>query len=97
MGQAWLAKFEQSRSPDDAKKSAESFAAAVERYPHHAGLLSEWAIACEEAGLAERAREVAGRALRQDDINRHAGHSDKYLASDLRSRLNRLAGASEAN
>lgn len=97
LGQVWLAKFEQSRNPDDARKSAESFAAAVERYPHHAGLLSEWAIACEAAGLAEKAREVARRALRQDDINRQAGHSDKYLASDLRSRMDRLSGGSEAN
>ncbi|TXT21963.1 MAG: O-antigen polymerase, partial [Planctomycetota bacterium] len=100
LGQAWLSKFEKSHDRNDARKSAESFAAAVERYPHHAGLLAEWAIACEVAGLDEKAREVARRALRQDDINRQAGHSDKYLESDLRSRMDRLAGpagGSEAN
>lgn len=100
LGQAWLSKFEKSHDRNDARKSAESFAAAVERYPHHAGLLVEWAIACEVAGLDEKAREVARRALRQDDINRQAGHSDKYLESDLRSRMDRLAGpagGSEAN
>ena len=92
LGQAWLSKFEKSHDRDDARQSAESFAAAVQRYPHHAGLLSEWAIACDGAGLDEMACDVAQRALRQDNINRQAGHSDKYLSPDLRSRMERLAG-----
>ena len=92
LGQAWLAKFEQSRNLEDAKRSAAYFEAAVERYPNLATLLCEWAIACKSADLDETAREVGRRALRQDDINRKAGHSDKYLGAELRSRMERLVG-----
>jgi hypothetical protein len=92
LGQAWLARFDRSHSSDHARRGAESFSAAVERYPHHAALLSEWAIACEGAGLSEGAREAARRAIRQDDINRQAGHADKYLNADVRRRMERLAG-----
>lgn len=94
LGQAWLARFDRSRAPDHARMAAESFAAAVERYPHHAGLLSEWATACHGAGLSEQAREVAQRAIRQDDINRQAGHSDKFLPADIRGHMERLGGNS---
>ena len=92
LGQVWLAKFEQSHDIEDARKSVAYFEGAVERYPHLAKLLAEWAIACEAAGLANTARDVALRALRQDNINRQAGHSDKYLSPDLRSRMERLTG-----
>ena len=92
LGHAWLARFDRSHSPDHARMAAASFAAAVERYPHHAALLSEWAIACEGAGMSEMAREAARRAIRQDDINRQAGHSDKYLNAEIRRRMDRLAG-----
>ena len=92
LGQVWLAKFEQSHDIEDARKSVAYFEGAVERYPHLAKLLAEWAIACEAAGLANTARDVAQRALRQDNINRQAGHSDKYLSPDLRSRMERLTG-----
>jgi hypothetical protein len=93
LGQAWLARFERSRVIDHAQVAANSFAAAVERYPHHATLLSEWSFACEAAALSQQAREAARRALRQDDINRKAGHSDKYLNSDARKRMQSLASS----
>ena len=92
LGHAWLVRFDRSHSPDHARMATESFATAVERYPHHAALLSEWAIACEGAGLSDAAREGARRAIRQDDINRQAGHSDKYLNAEFRRRMDRLAG-----
>lgn len=91
LGQAWMLRFDRSHLPNHARTAAESFAAAVERYPHHAALLSEWAIACDGAALNEAAREAARRAIRQDDLNRQAGHSDKYLNADVRRRMERLA------
>jgi len=91
LGQAWLSRFDYSHSTDHARAAAESFAAAVERYPHHALLLSEWAIASDGAASNENAREAARRATRQDDINRNAGHSDKYLSAEIRSRMDGLA------
>lgn len=91
LGQAWRQRFEQSREVTHASKAADAFAAAVERYPHHAELLSEWATVCEGAKQLEAARDAARRALRQDEINRQAGHSDKYLSADRRLRMERLA------
>ena len=81
-----------SHQEQHAERAVAAFAVAVEHYPHHAGLLSESAIASELAGLNEQARETARRAVRQDDLNRSAGHSDKYLDDRMRRRVARLAG-----
>lgn len=98
LGQTWLARFEHSHDARDATRAVAAFDTAVERYPHHAELLSEWAVACEKAGLLDKAREAARRAVRQDELNRLAGHSDKYLDGPTRERLERLIGeASEPN
>lgn len=94
IGQAWLARFEQSHAPEHARMAMESLATAVEHYPHHAELLSEWATACDGAGLKEDARDAARRALRQDDLNHQAGHADKYLTVELRAKMQRLANES---
>ena len=91
LGQIWQSRFERSRDPRHAQAAAAAFAAAVERYPHHAELLSEWATACDGAGLIPAAREAARRAIRQDDLNRQAGHADKFLAERTRSRMEQLA------
>jgi hypothetical protein len=90
-GHMWRQWFEQSRDPRHAQAAAEAFREAVGRYPHHAELLAEWAIACELAGFRDDARFAAARALRQDGINRAAGHSDKYLSEATRQRLQSLS------
>ena len=91
LGQAWLSRFDRSHSPNHARIAAEFLVAAIERYPQHAALLSEWAISCEGAGSAENAREAARKSTQQDDINRMAGHTDKYLSTEIRRRMERLA------
>lgn len=96
LGQAWMQRFETSHEVAHATEAVESFAAAVERYPHHAELLSEWARASVEAKQIESARAAARRALRQDDINRQAGHSDKYLPEAIRVQMQRLAADAES-
>jgi len=93
LGQLWMARFERSRNRADAERAVEAFASAVERYPYHAGLRAELAIANEQAGLDSQAREMARQSLHQDDINRSAGHSDKFLDPEARRRMERLAGA----
>ena len=91
LGESWLRRFEQSHDVAHATRAAAPLAAAVERYPQHAELLSEWASACAGANQSEAARDAARRAIRQDDLNRQAGHSDKYLSEKTRSRMQRLA------
>lgn len=93
LGQLWMARFDHSHEVQHAAQAALAYAAAVERYPHHAALLSEWATANEQANLIARAGEVAQRAIRQDDLNRQAGHSDKFLDGQTRQRMERLATA----
>jgi tetratricopeptide (TPR) repeat protein len=91
LGQAWLARFNRSKLPDHAQQAVKAFDSAVECYPHHAELLSEWAIACDGAGQREKAREAARQAIHQDNLNRQAGHSDKFLSADTRQRMEHLA------
>lgn len=90
LGQLWWTHFETTHNPNDARRAADAFREAVNRYPHHALLLSELATAYEGAGEKDQAREWALRALRQDDINRAAGHSDKYLPKLVRLRMESL-------
>ncbi len=91
LGQFWMARFDHSHEVPDAMRAVEAYTAAVARYPHHAELLSESATASERAGLIEQARETARRAIRQDELNRFAGHSDKFLGGQMRRRMERLA------
>jgi len=87
----WLAeRYRLSGRREDIEKSLEAFKAAVERYPHHAELLVEYAKALHTAGHHERAAELAARALVQDDVNRREGHVDKYLPQDVRKQMTTL-------
>jgi tetratricopeptide (TPR) repeat protein len=91
LGQIWMARFDHSRDAQDAVRAVAAYTDAIERYPHHAALLSELALAGEQAGLNEQTQEAARRAVQQDDLNRSAGHSDKYLNDQTRRRMQRLA------
>jgi tetratricopeptide (TPR) repeat protein len=95
LGQFWLSRFERTRDAESARRAAEAFAGAVERYPYHASLLSEWALACDGAGRLAEARDAARRALRQDDLNRQVGHVDKFLSPKVRQQVEDLAAVSD--
>lgn len=90
-GQLWLTRFEKTQHPSDAVRAVTAFDAAVKRYPHHAGLLSEWALSLKGAGQVGNAQAAALRALAQDDVNHRAEHSDKYLDGKTRKRLELIA------
>ncbi len=91
LGQLWLARFEMTQNPSDAERAVVAFAVAVKRYPHHAVLLSEWALSLKGAGQMSNAQAAALRALAQDDVNHRAEHTDKYLDAKTRGRLERIA------
>ena len=78
-------------SAADANRAVAYLSKAVERYPNYAPLRAESAMTFELAGDAESARKEAKTALQLDQINRAAGHRDKYLPSDLVRKLNSLA------
>ncbi len=78
-------------SPEEAGRAVEYFSKAVERYPNYAPLRAERASAFQLAGDRERARDEAKTALELDQINRAAGHRDKFLPDDVVRKLEDLA------
>ena len=76
----------------DQTAAVEQMQIAVRRYPWNAELLADTAETLLEAGQTELARDSAQKALQQDDINRRAGHRDKWLAEKVRQRMTELAG-----
>lgn len=82
------------KSAEDARKGAEAFEIGVGLYPNQSALLADGAEALNLAGKSEKSQEWARRALELDDLNRRAGHSDKYLATEQRERLLNIGGSS---
>lgn len=96
-GELWQSRFAHTKEPADARRAAESFQEATIRYPHHGETLANQALAWSAAGQSDAAHTVARRALQQDDINRKAGHRDKYLPHDVRTQIERLAQPDKFN
>ena len=78
-------------SREDADAGVEAYEQAVVRYPHHAKLLYDFAERLYCLGRKDKAAEQATAALDLDDLNRTAGHRDKYLPEEARKRLQKLA------
>ena len=78
----------------DAAAAVAALQRGVERYPHHSRLLADLATAHDGAEQTEPARAVADKALRQDDLNRRLGHTDKLLPDNLRQRLMKMSDRS---
>jgi cytochrome c-type biogenesis protein CcmH/NrfG len=86
-----LAEF--ARTPgnqDDWQTAGAAFTEAVQRHPTDAWLLAECAEALSHTNSAEAAT-MARRAIEQDDINHHRGHTDQYLPAPRRRALERIA------
>jgi tetratricopeptide (TPR) repeat protein len=68
-----------------------AFSEAERRHPTHVRLLTEFAFALDDARRTETAREIAIKALAQDDLNRRRGHTERFLSEETRSRLEEIA------
>lgn len=95
LGQNALTWFDRTNDPSAATLAAESFQAAVERYPNRAELVAEWATALAADQQHHEATKVAQKALKLEAINRKARHSDKYLTADIRKRMEKLAAGED--
>jgi O-antigen ligase len=95
LGRWYARRHEIGRKPDDVALSLECYAQAVERYPHNAHLLADYARILMQAGKSAAAAGVARRALDLDDLNRREGHSDKLLPREIRQRLLELVRKTE--
>lgn len=88
LGNFWDAKAEHSGGDADAMEAVEAYQFAVQLYPNFAELQAELAIAQHRAN--QSATEAAKTALELDDLNQENGHSDKFLAEDVRERLHEM-------
>ncbi len=91
LGEFWLERFELSHDTAHAALAAAALQRGVERYPHHSRMLADLAIAYDGAEQVEPASSVAAESLRQDDLNRRLGHTDKLLHDGLRQRLTTMS------
>ena len=92
LGRWYLERAESRASAADAKTAGEFLSQAVERYPHSAPLRADLAQALDQSGQAEPAAAQARQALELNQINRDAGHIEKFLPEELQKTLKRIAG-----
>ncbi len=79
IGQWYLAKFERTNSGTDAADAVNYLSDAVSRHPTNPQVQADLAHAFAATGNLADARLHAQLAQRLDQINRKAGHSDKFL------------------
>ncbi len=75
--------------------SVERYEAALERYPTQPHWLGEYATDLNLCGRNDDARRAARRALELDNLNRAAGHIDRFLDAEIRKEVEKLAGRQE--
>ena len=92
IGRWHLERAEREGSTDFARQAVEWLERAVTGYPTEPQWVADLAVAHSVAGEADQSAESATEALRLDELNRSAGHIDRYLDEDLKSRLLQLAG-----
>jgi tetratricopeptide (TPR) repeat protein len=93
LGLMYHEKAKRSSSLGDAKRAAEYLTEAVDRYPSSSELRAELALALEQAGQSEESAHEAKMALELDQINRKAGHIDKFLPEPLVKTLEKMLRA----
>lgn len=95
LGMFYAERAARTADPDDKMKAVSELQIAVKYYPHNAALLAEAARVFELGGNAELAKLTARQALEQDDINRSAGHQDKWLTEERRQDMKRLSAGTK--
>ncbi|TWT52211.1 MraY-like glycosyltransferase [Thalassoglobus neptunius] len=88
LGKFWTDRFRITQSQQDADEAVKAFENSVERYPHDAHRLAEFAIILEDTDRS--GESVARQALELDDLNQTRGHVDKALSSEIRKRLEEI-------
>lgn len=91
LGQWYFERAKRQTSALDAERAASYFSQAVERYPNYAPLRAELALAHQLAEQPSAASDQAEKALALDQINRQAGHRDKFLPDELLQELTEIS------
>ncbi|MAT15995.1 MAG: hypothetical protein CMJ46_12080 [Planctomyces sp.] len=98
LGRAWQEAYQFDQGVVVADEAIRYFRQGLELYPSSAELWALYALLLEETGdrFPEKVESAATEALRLDELNKLAGHSDQRLDSALRERLKQLVdGTSE--
>ena len=91
LGLMYNAHAESSGRREDHRAAVREMQTALVRYPHNAELQADSAEVYAAAGDADLAAVTANNALKQDQINRAAGHSDKWLTDKVQQRMESLS------
>lgn len=89
-GKTWLTRADSSSGTERitaAEQACHWLEKALAGYPTNPQWNAELAVAAKAAGRSEDSQLAARKAIELDDMNRNAGHIDRYLADDLRERL----------
>lgn len=94
LAHAWLVRASESSTQNEEAiaEAVTGLQKALEMYPTNPMWTAETSQALALAGKSEEASRLAQRVLELDEINRGAGHVDRYLPDELLSEMKRLAG-----
>ncbi len=94
LGYAWLVRARESsiQNEEAIAEAVTGLQKALQMYPTNPLWTAETSQALALAGTSDEASRLARRALELDEINRAAGHVDRYLPDELLSDMKRLAG-----
>lgn len=94
LGYAWFVRARESSMQNDEAlaEAVTGLQKALQMYPTNPLWTAETAQALTLAGTSDEASRLARRALELDEINRAAGHVDRYLPDELLSDMEQLAG-----
>jgi hypothetical protein len=88
LGQLHLTNFHRTQLNKAAEEAVTALTRARDLYPNSSRIRFDRSEALEAANRLQESASEAAEALRLDDINRAAGHSDKYLSEAQRIILN---------
>ncbi|MCA9040752.1 MAG: O-antigen ligase family protein [Planctomycetaceae bacterium] len=93
LGRVFQAQFEATGKQESRDRAVENYREAIRRYPTHVGMRADLALFLAQIGLSSEAENQAKEALRLDELNKVAGHTDQRLDVALLERLKQLVSS----
>jgi hypothetical protein len=82
-GRIYWRAYQKDNDPEDLRSTIRSYGAATTNYPNSSLYQGSMSLAWQALGRTDYARNVARFALQLDELNRAAGHTDRYLPDDM--------------
>ncbi|QDU79923.1 O-Antigen ligase [Polystyrenella longa] len=87
VGRAYEERYRRTNEKEAGNQAVSWYQKGIDRYPTHPGLRAQFGLLLEETGQMVEARDQAREALRLDELNNQAGHTDQRLDSGTQERL----------